>query len=121
MPVYFVIREYLKYSSNQSIILMKNLGFRMGWPILTSFMKSRMTKPPPQIKMSPTQLSRQSKLSLFIFLFFGGFGQEGQKKDAFYQSKANTAPMLLRSTYRGIERKDPRPEQAGSVDKMAAL
>lgn len=64
----------------------------MGRPILTSFMRSRTTKPPPQIKMSPTQLSRQSKLSLFIFLFFGGFGQEGQKRDAFYQSKADTAP-----------------------------
>ncbi|KVH89090.1 hypothetical protein Ccrd_008922 [Cynara cardunculus var. scolymus] len=32
---------------------------RMGRPILTSFMRSRTTKPPPQIKMSPTQLSRQ--------------------------------------------------------------
>ncbi|GJS75584.1 reverse transcriptase domain-containing protein [Tanacetum coccineum] len=32
-----------------------------------------------------------------------------------------TSPMLLRFTYRGIERKDPRPEQVGSVDKMAAL
>jgi hypothetical protein len=64
----------------------------MGRPILTSFMRSRTTKPPPQIKMSPTQLSRQKKLYLFLFLFFGGFGQEGQKRDAFYQSKADTAP-----------------------------
>ncbi|KAI3666536.1 hypothetical protein L1987_88949 [Smallanthus sonchifolius] len=60
--------------------------------------------------MSPTQLSRQEKLDLF--LFFCGFGQEGQKRDAFYQSKADT-PMLLRSAYRGIERKDPGPEQVG--------
>ncbi|CDP19323.1 unnamed protein product [Coffea canephora] len=32
---------------------------RMSRPILTSFMRSRVTKPPPQIKMSPTLLSRQ--------------------------------------------------------------
>nr|GEY05113.1 hypothetical protein [Tanacetum cinerariifolium] len=85
----------------------------MGRPILTSFMRSQMTKPPPQIKMSPMQLSWQSKPSLFIFLFFGGLGQEGQKRDAFHQSKADIAPMLLRSTYRGIERKDWGPEQVG--------
>ena len=57
----------------------------MSRPILTSFMRSRTTKPPPQIKMSPT---RQEQL--FQLLFFGG--QEGQKRDAFYQSKADTAP-----------------------------
>ncbi|MFS7945804.1 putative NADH:ubiquinone reductase (H(+)-translocating) [Helianthus anomalus] len=61
---------------------------RMGWHILTSFMRSRTTKPSLQIKMSPTQLSRQEKLDLFIF--FCGFGQEGQKRDAFYQSKEDT-------------------------------
>nr|GEY98907.1 hypothetical protein [Tanacetum cinerariifolium] len=38
---------------------------------------------------------------------------EGQKKDAFYQSKEDTAHMLLRSTYQGIERKDSGPEQVG--------
>ena len=77
-------------------------------------MRSRTTKPPPQIKMSPTLLSRQE---LFSFYFLGGdsqLRQEGQKRDAFYQSKADTAPpMLPRSAYRGIERKDPGPEQVG--------
>nr|GFB14661.1 hypothetical protein [Tanacetum cinerariifolium] len=37
--------------------------------------------------------------------------KEGQKRYALYQSKADIAPMLLRSTYRGIERNDPGPEQ----------
>ena len=79
----------------------------MSRPILTSFMRSRTTKPPPQIKMSPT---RQEQL--FQLLFFGG--QEGQKRDAFYQSKADTAPpMLPRSAPRGIERGDLGPEQVG--------
>nr|GEZ94396.1 hypothetical protein [Tanacetum cinerariifolium] len=54
-----------------------------------------------------------SKEILGNLLFFGEFGQEGQKRDAFYQSKADIAPMLLRSTYRGIERNDPGPEQVG--------
>lgn len=61
---------------------------RMSRPILTSFMRSRTTKPPPQIKMSPTP----GKNHFFYCSFFGGFGQEGQKRDAFYQSKADTAP-----------------------------
>lgn len=40
--------------------------------------------------------------------------REGEKRDTFYQSKADTAPpMLPRSAYRGIERKDPGPEQVG--------
>ena len=79
----------------------------MSRPILTSFMRSRTTKPPPQIKMSPT---RQEQL--FQLLFFGG--QEGQKRDAFYQSKADTAPpMLPRSAPRGIEREDRGPGQVG--------
>lgn len=47
---------------------------RMSRPILTSFMRSRTTKPPPQIKMSPTP----GKNNLFYFDFLGGFGQEGQ-------------------------------------------
>ena len=82
----------------------------MSRPILTSFMRSRTTKPPPQIKMSPTLLSRQEQL--FLLLFF--WGQEGQKRDAFYQSKADTAPpMLPRSAPRGIEREDLGPEQVG--------
>ena len=58
--------------------------------------------------MSPTLLSRKA---LFYCDFFGGFGQEGQKRDAFYQSKADTAPP--RSAYRGIEREDRGPEQVG--------
>lgn len=28
----------------------------------------------------------------YLFFFFGEFGQEGQKRDTFYQSKADTAP-----------------------------
>ncbi|CAH1428026.1 unnamed protein product [Lactuca virosa] len=50
--------------------------------------------------------------TLSIYLFFGGFGQEGQKRDSISQ-KQIPPPMLLRSAYRGIERKDPGPEQVG--------
>ncbi|KAL7601841.1 hypothetical protein Lser_V15G26855 [Lactuca serriola] len=42
--------------------------------------------------------------TLSIYLFFGGFGQEGQKRDSISQKQI--PPMLLRSAYRGIERKD---------------
>ncbi|MED6223930.1 cytochrome c oxidase subunit 1 [Stylosanthes scabra] len=42
------------------------------------------------------------------------FGLERQKIDAFYMSKADTAPLMLpRSAYRGIEREDRGPEQVG--------
>ncbi|OMP00390.1 hypothetical protein CCACVL1_03359 [Corchorus capsularis] len=64
--------------------------------------------------MSPTLLPRQEQL--FYCDLFGGFGQERQKRDAFYQSKKSgycPPPMLPRSTYRGIEREDPGPEQVG--------
>nr|YP_010352572.1 hypothetical protein MFQ53_mgp54 [Bidens parviflora]YP_010352754.1 hypothetical protein MZG22_mgp51 [Bidens pilosa]UIR98927.1 hypothetical protein [Bidens parviflora]UIR99234.1 hypothetical protein [Bidens pilosa] len=83
---------------------------RMGRPILTSFMRSRTTKPPPQKKMSPTQLSRQEKLDLFRFFLRVRAG--GTKERCFLSVKSGY-PMLLRSAYRVIERKDPGPEQVG--------
>ena len=83
----------------------------MGRPILTSFMRSRTTKPPPQIKMSPTQLSRQSKLYLFICFLAGSVRRD--KREILSVKSRYRPPMLLRSAYRGIERKDPGPEQVG--------
>jgi hypothetical protein len=45
-------------------------------------MRSRTTKPPPQIKMSPTPAR------IFIVIFFS----VRRDRDAFYQSKADTTP-----------------------------
>ena len=81
----------------------------MSRPILTSFMRSRATKPPPQIKMSPTLLSRQE---FFYCDFFSEFGQEGQRCFLSVKSRYRP-PMLPRSAYREIERKGPGPEQVG--------
>ncbi len=41
---------------------------------------------------SEKDVSDAGKNYYFNCDFFGGFGQEGQKRDAFYQSKADTAP-----------------------------
>ncbi|MFS7960701.1 hypothetical protein Hanom_Chr08g00706141 [Helianthus anomalus] len=61
--------------------------FRKGWRkcILVNIVK----EPPLHIKMSLTQFFEQEKLDLFIF-FFCGFDHDGQKGDAFYQSKVDT-------------------------------
>ncbi|KAI5663443.1 hypothetical protein M9H77_22766 [Catharanthus roseus] len=60
---------------------------RMTRPILTSFMRSWITKPLPQIKMSSTLLSQQD----FSTATFSPSSVR-RDRDAFYQSKADTAP-----------------------------
>ncbi|PKU60428.1 NADH-ubiquinone oxidoreductase chain 1 [Dendrobium catenatum] len=66
----------------------------MSRPILKEFRRSRTTKPPPKIKMSPTRPDFNS---------FSWFGQEGKKRyAAFYQPKR--IPLLPRSFYRGRKR-----------------
>ncbi|KAH0446924.1 hypothetical protein IEQ34_024235 [Dendrobium chrysotoxum] len=63
---------------------------RMSRPILKEFRRSRTTKPPPKIKMSPTT-------------DFNSFSLEGKKRyAAFYQPKR--IPLLPRSVYRGRKR-----------------
>ena len=52
---------------------------RMSRPILTSFMRSLLLR--------ERCLRRDSPGKNHFCEFFGGFGQEGQKRDAFYQSK----------------------------------
>jgi hypothetical protein len=65
----------------------------MGRPILTSFMRSRTTKPPLQIKMSPTQLSRQEKLDLFIF-FAGSVRRDKREMLSISQKQIPHAPTV---------------------------
>ncbi|KAK9081445.1 hypothetical protein Sjap_026652 [Stephania japonica] len=80
---------------------------RMSRPILTSFMRSRTTKPPPQIKMSPTPART-------TFSIFGRVRSGGTKERCFLSVQSRyRPPMLPRSAYRGIEREDPGPEQVG--------
>ncbi|KAH0446218.1 hypothetical protein IEQ34_024947 [Dendrobium chrysotoxum] len=63
----------------------------MSRPILKEFRRSRTTKPPPKIKMSPTRPD------------FNSFSLEGKKRyAAFYQPKR--IPLLPRSVYRGRKR-----------------
>lgn len=69
---------------------------RMSRPILKEFMRSRTTKPPPKIKMSPTRPDFNS---------FSWFGQEGKRYAAFYQPKR--IPLLPRSFYRGRDAGGP--------------
>lgn len=69
---------------------------------LFSFRIPRMSRPAdPNIiyeepddfaSSSDKDVSDAGKNHFFYFAFLGGFGQEGQKRDAFYQSKADTAP-----------------------------
>lgn len=53
-------------------------------------------------------------LSAFSIVIFLTGSVRRDKREIFYQSKADTAPpMLPRSAYRGAEREDPGPEQVG--------
>lgn len=81
----------------------------MSRPILTLFIKSQKTKPPPQIKMSWTLLSRQDKLFYCDFL---ESSIRRDNKEMLSISQIQISPsMLLRSIYQGIERKYSGPEQ----------
>ncbi|YP_004927515.1 hypothetical protein BrnapMp043 (mitochondrion) [Brassica napus] len=56
---------------------------------------SRTTKPrnASDKDVSDATLPARTTYSIVIFCdFFGGFGQERQKRDAFYQSKGDSAP-----------------------------
>lgn len=81
---------------------------RMSRPILTSFMRSRTTKPPPQIKMSPTP----ARTTYSIFIFWAGSVRR-DKREMLSISPKQIPPPPPRSAYRGIEREDPGPEQVG--------
>lgn len=83
---------------------------RMSRPILTSFMRSRTTKPPPQRKMSPTRLSWQEPIVIFLA---GSVRRDKREMLSISQKRIPPPPMLPRSAYRGIEREDPGPEQVG--------
>lgn len=79
-------------------------------PILTSFMRSRTTKPPPQIKMSPTRLSRQEQLKLFFFLV----SVRREKIDMLLSISPKRIPPCFHGPLTEEEmREDPRPEQVG--------
>lgn len=82
---------------------------RMSRPILTSFMRSRTTKPPPQKKMSPTP----ARTTFSIFIFWAGSVRRDKREMLSISPKQIPPPMLPRSAYRGIEREDPGPEQVG--------
>ncbi|KAI5659399.1 hypothetical protein M9H77_28192 [Catharanthus roseus] len=71
-------------------------------------MRSRTTKPHPQIKMAPTLLSRKD-FSIVIFLL----SSVKRAEVLSISQKQIPPPMLPRSPYRGIERKDPGPEEVG--------
>nr|YP_009045821.1 orf116d [Batis maritima]AIC83424.1 orf116d [Batis maritima] len=75
---------------------------------------SRTTKPPPQIKMSPTRLSRQEPL-FSIVIFLAWRVRSGETKERCFLSVKSRyrPPMLPRPAYRGIEREDRGPEQVG--------
>ncbi|KAH0447875.1 hypothetical protein IEQ34_023286 [Dendrobium chrysotoxum] len=74
----------------------------MSRPILKEFRRSRTTKPPPKIKMSPTRPD------------FNSFSLEGKKRyAAFYQPKRNTPASTVRLPRKKEMREDPGPEQVG--------
>lgn len=63
----------------------------MSRPILTSLL--RYEEPDDEASSSDKDVSDATLPDHFFYCdFFGGFGQEGQKRDAFYQSKADNAP-----------------------------
>lgn len=84
----------------------------MSRPILTSLSEEPVDEASFSDKdVSDATLSARTTFSIVIFLA-GSVRRD--KREIFYQSKAETAPpMLPQSAYRGIEREDRGPEQVG--------
>ncbi|KAK9169111.1 hypothetical protein Syun_001251 [Stephania yunnanensis] len=81
----------------------------MSLTIITPFIRSRTTKPPPEIKMSSTQAR-----TTFLFFFFRRFRLGGTKDRCFLPVQSRYYPLiLLQSAYRGIKRDDLGPESVG--------
>jgi len=77
----------------------------MSRPILTEFLRSRTTKPPPQIKMSPTRPD---------FNYFDFWGVRRDKIDMLLSISPKRIPPCFHGPLTEEKmREDPGPEQVG--------